>query len=178
MEPIRYFEIPEMPGKPMFQCEKRRASLLTTSCSKMWAEGNRKGSDDRFWLCKGCSIGAHHAGVGDSTLSPIYAAPVCARCGVGATRLIHGHLCVSCYNRSLEYLKGRNARGNAPVTHPKLHRLKIRYMAGGRVKSLEKPNVVSCLELVVAVLRDEPKQATFSVSPPPRSPLPQLDLFA
>lgn len=176
MERIEYFELPEMPGKPMFRCEKRRANLLTSSCSKLWVEGNRKGCDDRFWLCKGCSIGAHHAGVGDSTLSPLFATSICARCGSGATRLIGGHLCVSCQNRQYEYIKGRNARGNAPVTHPTLYRLAIRYRAGGQVKTLDKPNVVDTMELVVAALRDEPKQVTFAPMTP-RSPLPQMELF-
>lgn len=178
MESIQYFEIPEMPGKKMFRCEKRRASLLASSCSAMWTEGNRKSCDDRYWLCKGCSIGAQHAGVGDSTLSPLYATSTCARCGSGAMRLIGGHVCVSCKNREYEYLKGRNARGNAPITHPTLHQLAIRYRSGGRVKTLRRANVVSTMELVIAALRDEPKQVTFAMLPPQRSPLPQMELFA
>lgn len=174
---IDYFELPELPGKQMFRCEKRKASLSPEACKKMWSEGNRKGCDDRFLLCKACTVGAHHAGVGDSTLSPLYATPICARCGCGATRLIGGHLCVSCKNREYEYLKGKNARGNTPVTHPVLHRMRIRYLAGGKLKTVERSNVANPLELVVAVLRDEPKQATFGVLPPPRSPLPQMELF-
>lgn len=177
MERIEYFEIPEMPGKPMFRCEKRRATLTKSSCAGLWTEGNRKGCDDRFWLCKGCETGAQHAGVGDATLSPIYATPICARCGRGATRLIHGHLCVSCMNRAYEYRKGRNARGNAPVTHPALYRSAIRYRTGGRVKTLERDDVADQVELIIAALRDEPKQVTFCMMSP-RSPLPQLELFA
>ena len=177
METIDYFELPELPGKRMFRCEKRKATIGVDACSSMWAAGHQKDAHERLWLCRGCSIGAQHAGVSDATLSPLYAAPICARCGCGSTRLIGGHVCVSCKNREYEYLKGRNARGNAPVTHPPLHRLSIRYRTGGRVKTLERCNVVDSLELVVAALRDEPKQVTFTISPPPRSPMPQLELF-
>lgn len=177
MPTIEYFEIPELPGQKMFRCEKRKASIRLTLCATMWTEGNRKSCDDRYWLCRGCSIGAQHAGVGDATMSPLYATPICGRCGSGATRLIGGHLCVSCYNRSREWIKGRNARGNAPITHPDLHRIAIRYLAGGKPKTLARDHVVSSAELVVAALRDEPKQVTFGMMPPPRFPLPQLELF-
>ena len=161
----------------MFRCEKRRASMSSSSCAKLWHEGNRKGCADRFWLCKGCNIGALHAGVGDATMSPLYASPICARCGTGATRLIGGHLCVSCQNRQYEYKKGRNARGNAPVTHPTLYRISIRYMVGGQVKTKTRDDSVSSAELIVGALRDEPKQVTFGMLSP-RPPLPQLELFA
>jgi hypothetical protein len=97
---------------------------------------------------------AHHAGVGDATLSPLFATPICARCERGATRLIHGHLCVSCMNRQYEYRKGANARGNAPVTHPSLHQAAIRYRAGGRIKTLRRDDVANPSELVIAALRD------------------------
>lgn len=177
MEKIEYFEILELPGKPMFRCEKKRASLTTTACSAMWTGGSTKNSDDRFWQCKGCAIGAKHAGVGDATLSPLFAAPICARCGSGATRLIHGHLCVSCYNRAREWIKGCNARGTVPVTHPTLYCMAIRYRAGGRVKTLTKSNTACSSELIIAALRDEPKQATFALLAAP-SPLPQMELFA
>ena len=143
----------------------------------MWTEGNRKGCDYRFWLCRGCQIGAQHAGVGDATLSPLYATPICARCHRGATRLIGGHLCVSCQNRQYEYKKGKNARGNAPVMHPTLYRIAIRYRTNGRIKTLARDDVADSVELVVAALRDEPKQVTFGMMPAPRFPLPQLEPF-
>ena len=126
--------------------------------------------------CRGCQIGAMHAGVAEATLSPLYASQICARCNSGGLRLIGGHLCVSCYNREREWILGRNARGRAPVAHPKLHRLSVCYRTGGRVKVLEKPYCAGVDELVIAALRDEPKQVTFGPVPR-RSPLPQLELF-
>lgn len=92
-------------------------------------------------------------------------------------RLIGGHLCVSCQNRQYEYKKGANARGNAPVTHPTLYRISVRYMAGSKVKTKTRDDAASSLELVIGALRDESKQVTFGMVSP-RSPLPQLELFA
>jgi hypothetical protein len=174
---MEYFELPELPGKPMFKCDRLRASLQVSACSRSWSEAQRKGAPERFGQCRGCQIGAKHAGVAEATLSPIFAMRICARCHSGATRLICGHVCVSCYNRQREYLIGRNARGSKPITHPILHRLAVRYRTGGRLKTLRKANVVNTLELIVAALRDEPKQVTFSMLSP-RSPLPQMELFA
>lgn len=173
---VEYFEIPEMPGKPMFRCEKMSATISLYSCKSMWEHTHKKVGTDKWWQCKGCSIGAKHAGVGDATLSEIYGSPICARCERGTTRLIGGHVCVSCKNREYEYRKGRNARGNAPVTHPELHKVSIRYAAGGRIKTLTRDDVADRKELVIAVLRDESKQATFGMLSLV-SPLPQLELF-
>lgn len=156
-----YFEIPELPGRRMFNCDARRAMLQVETCASMWRSGHAKGAHERFWRCRGCQVGARHAGAAEATLSPIYALSICGRCNMGATRLIHGHLCVSCYNREREYLKGRNAKGNRPVMHPDLHRLSIRYRTGGEVKTLTIAHAVDTSELVVAALRDEPKQVTF-----------------
>lgn len=178
MQPVVYFELPELPGKRMFNCERRRATLMAERCSAMWQAGHVKGAHERFLACRGCQIGAMHAGAAEATLSPLYASCVCGRCSAGATRLIHGHLCVSCYNREREYLKGRNAKGNVPVMHPPLHRLVARYMAGGKVKTRVIEHAVGMAELVFAVLRDEPKQATFGAYIPRPVAVRQLELFA
>lgn len=174
---IQYFEIAEMPGKQMFRCEKMRASISVNACSLMWREAAEKGAPERLDRCRNCQIGAKHAGVGDASLSPLRGSMICGRCEQGATRLIHGHLCVSCYNRQREYLLGRNAKGNAPKCHPQLHALAIKYRAGQVVKVMAMPHVVHVSELVIAALRDEPKQVTFG--PMIKRPAgPQAELFA
>lgn len=101
---------------------------------------------------------------------------ICGRCEQGATRLIHGHLCVSCYNREREYLKGRNAKGNAPKYHPTLYAISLRYRAGSQVKTRTMQHVTCAAELVIAALRDEPKQVTFAALVR-RPVLPQCELF-
>lgn len=175
---VEYFELPELPGKRMFRCEPRRAILQVDRCSDMWKAGHVKDAPERYLLCRGCQLGAQHAGATEATLSPIYASTICGRCHCTGARLIGGHLCVSCYNRELEYLKGRTRRGRIPRNHPTLYRVGVRYSAEGksRVRTMER--VTGLPELVIAVLRDEPKQATFcAMINRPRQAI-QGDLFA
>lgn len=174
---IEYFELLEMPGHQFFRCERRKATIRTSVCAKMWQEGHAKHADERHLSCRGCQVGARHAGASEATLSPVYASPICGRCGAGSTRLIGGHLCVSCANRQYEWIKGRNARGNKPTAHPGLWRISVRYQTGGQVKVRTAPHALDPLELITAVLRDEPKQSTFGFNPP-RPALPQRELFA
>jgi hypothetical protein len=68
--------------------------------------------------------------------------------------LIGGNVCVGCKNREYECLKGRNAKGKAPVKHPPLGRRSVRYVENGVVKVLVRSTSVSTDELVVELLRD------------------------
>lgn len=171
-----YFTFPELPDRPMFRCERRQATLQVQSCAGMWTQANDKAAPERLDQCKNCPLGAKHAGVGEISLSPLRGMSICARCHTGTTRLIRRHLCPSCYNRELEYVKGRNARGTLPVAHPVLHSLEIRFQCGDAVQNLQL-SAVSSEELVVAALRDSSKQVTFAFNRP-RNELPQGELFA
>lgn len=159
----QYFEMPELPGRTMFLCERRKATLQVESCASMWRLANDRNAPERLDQCRNCPLGAKHAGVGEISLCPLRGASICGRCHAGTTRLIRKHLCVSCVNREYEYRKGRNARGTVPVTHPPLAPIEIRYLAGDRPARL-KIDAVSTLELVVAALRDCSKQVTFGFS--------------
>ena len=170
-----YFELPEMPGRQMFRCDKRQATLQVSSCAGMWSVANDRNAPERLDQCRNCSLGAKHAGVGEISLCPLRGSSICARCHQGTTRLIRKHLCVSCANREYEYRKGRNARGTAPVTHPPLAPIEIRFLAGDQV-SRSAIDAVSMTELVVAALRDSSKQVTFGFfANGPK--VPQQDLF-
>lgn len=175
---MEYFEIKEMPGEKFFLCEKRMATIRICVCVKMWTLASSKDADERYLSCRGCRIGAGHAGCEEATISPLFGKSVCGRCGVGTTRLVGAHLCVSCVNRQYEWIKGRNARGNKPTAHPGLWRLSVRYQTGGRTKVRALPYALDRLELVTAVLRDEPKQSTFGFSCAARPALPQMELFS
>lgn len=161
---VEYIELEELPGQTMFRCDRRHATLRVEACGEMWRAANDRGAPERLDQCRNCSIGAKHAGVGEISLSPLRGMSICGRCHQGATRLVWGHLCVSCYNRQREYLIGRNAKGSAPKMHPALHRLEIRFMAGDHIQTLAIPHAVSSEELVIAALRDTSKQVTFSFS--------------
>jgi len=91
-----------------FDCSRLHAGLTTSACSEMWRAAN-EGRSERYTACRSCFVGATHAGVSNASRSPIRGALVCARCARGATRLIHRNLCVSCFNREREMIKGRNA---------------------------------------------------------------------
>lgn len=173
---IEYFELPDLPGRQMFRCNKRQATLKVESCAEMWQLANERHAPERLDQCRNCPIGAKHAGVGEISLSPLRGASICARCHEGTTRLIRRHLCVSCANREYEYRKGRNARGTAPVTHPPLLPLEIRFLAGDQPSRIA-IDAVAPIELVVAALRDSSKQVTFGWHVR-RPVVPQGELFA
>lgn len=159
---VEYFERPELPGKRFFKCDAKRAVLQVSACSALWMESQRKGSDGRHWMCQTCSIGAEHSGAGGANCSKFYRKPICARCGLGTSRMVNGHLCVSCANRAYEYLKGRNARGSYPVRHPELFQIALRYRSDGKNKIIRKGGVTGSIELIFAALRDDPKQPKFA----------------
>jgi hypothetical protein len=58
-------------------------------------------------------------------------------------------------------VKGRNAKGNAPVTHLPLHRRSVSYLSGGQFKTKTVDLTTSADELIIAVLRDERQAVQF-----------------
>lgn len=78
-------------------------------------------------------------------------------------RLIGGNVCVSCKNREYEWVKGKNARGKAPVSHPVLERRRVCVRRGDRVVCVDRALSSSTLELVVEVLRDSSTRAVFGL---------------
>jgi hypothetical protein len=155
-----YYEIADLPGVQYFRCERMLASLSTNACASNWRLANDE-RDPRRERCKGCAIGALHAGESGLNLSPLRGTNTCSRCHRGAPRLIRKHLCVSCANREYEMVKGRNAKGHPPVTHPPLDRRSVSYLSGGQVKMKTVDLTTSLDELIVAVLRDERKEVQF-----------------
>lgn len=106
------------PEPELFDCPRRSTLRLTASaCAGMWRQAKRmaSGSLSPVAKCKGCPIGAGHAGepVGESRAVDQLDRR-CARCHRPASKLVYGTICVSCANRQYEYLKGRNRRGNRP----------------------------------------------------------------
>ena len=148
-----YFQIPEMPGIDRFACARLHATLPVPACASMWRQANEK-ADDRHITCRGCPIGAGHAGIHNASLSPIFGVLVCSRCHRGATRLVCGRLCVSCKNREYEFIRGRNARGQYPSRLRPLAPRTLNYWSNGHALSLHRPLAVSTTELIVDLLRD------------------------
>jgi hypothetical protein len=164
---LQYFEIPEIPGVKRFHCVRLRADLSIDNCRDRYEKSNSNDADaDRFRTCRQCAHGARHSGRTDPNPSPLRGATVCARCHTGATRLIGKWLCVSCMNRQYEVLKGKNAKGTAPIKLAKLDRRAITYRAGAEVKTLVRGLTVDMEELVIATLRDESNRVAFCFRAP------------
>lgn len=158
---IAYRTIPEMPGAAFFDCSRLHAGLTTFACSEMWRAANERRSE-RYTACRSCFVGATHAGVSNASRSPISGALVCARCARGATRLIHKNLCVSCFNRERELIKGINARGMVPTKLAPLAARRIFFMSNGRAQLLRSERTTHSAELLIATLRDAVHAVAFA----------------
>lgn len=164
---VQYFEREELPGVQHFRCDKLMATLAVRSCADMWRKANHDNLE-RLARCKTCPLGAVHAGETAASLSPFMGATVCARCQTTATRLIGKHLCVSCYNRQREFVIGRNSKGSRPSKMRPLARRTVRYFAAGDPVTRTLDLTADTEEMVVAVLRDSRKRATFAFHGMPR----------
>lgn len=161
---MNYFSIDGCPGR-FFACERLRANLSTASCADRWKLAQEKGAPDRLAQCRGCKIGAEHAGVELVESNPLYSRNVCTRCHRPADRLIHDELCPSCYNRGREFVLGRNAKGTRPVKTSSLHPVTLRIAAAGRVSDRHSALALDATEAVVAVLRSTPGVVAFAFCP-------------
>lgn len=172
-----YFQIPEMPGVDRFACTRLHATLSVPTCTAMWRQGNGQGkparrggathplwrspvlgeedpAQERNLTCRGCPIGAAHAGIANASMSPIFGVLLCSRCHRGTSRLVCGVLCVSCKNREYEFLRGRNARGQFPTRLKPLAPRALAYWTDGRAQRLRRNLTVATTELLVDLLRD------------------------
>jgi hypothetical protein len=161
---VEYETTPGAPA-PSFGCVPYRARLLTTACSKRWRQAQvaTGWAAEQIERCRGCAIGAAHAGEKTVRYSTLYDSPICPRCGRGsARRLVGGNRCISCFNREREYIRGKNAKGSKPVHAIPLHRRTVRYaVEGGDVQDLTIPHSRDLVELMLTVLRTKRGRPSF-----------------
>ncbi|WP_454764434.1 hypothetical protein [Cupriavidus campinensis] len=158
---VVYFELAELPGRRYFACGPLLATLDADACAGNWRRANNDRDISRL-KCRGCQIGAEHAGESGVNNSPFRGKLICGRCHRGASRLIHGHLCVSCYNRQREWLIGKNAKGSPPIKLARLDSRSVTYQrADGTVHIRAIDRTVDMEEVLVAVLRDEQQAVRF-----------------
>jgi hypothetical protein len=149
----------------MFRCERHRMTLSTASCAKLWeaAQRQRLNPWESHAACRTCSIGAANAG----RPLPVPAAEelrmTCNRCRRRAARLIRGRLCISCYNREQEALKGRNAKGGRPRLCDILHVEHVAVIEGAVVRQVLHENVVSPVEVMIALAKRAKAPIAFGV---------------
>ena len=117
--PVILFSI--YPGAPLvFRCDHLRASVSISTC----ADNHRHSQN---LACQSCAIGKGHAAGGK--YEPVQRsddvrqvlriqrlkATTCVRCGTGGFRIMGAQLCVSCRNRQVEVMTGKNGKGKFPI---------------------------------------------------------------
>lgn len=173
---VEYFTYENVPGKTYFRCDRQRATLSTEACKTMWRKADEV-SDGLHHACRLCPIGAVHAGEVAASMSPLKGTLTCARCHRTAGRLISGMICVSCQNRQYEWIKGRNAKGTAPVKLCSLDARRLRYRHGDELKVARGRYTMDADELLVAVLRDSKQSVVFAFNSAPPAAIRQARLW-
>lgn len=143
-----------------FMCERQKTRLTVAGCVRMFNAAHNPQNAPKPWesraACVGCPVGAGHAG---HRVNPVaeevhLLATTCPRCLRQSDRIINGHLCVSCYNRHAEVLRGRNAKGSVPRLSARLHDLEVAVSAAGSgVEIRTERHVTGAAEIIVAVAR-------------------------
>lgn len=159
---VTYFSIEETPGVSYFGCETLRAKLPVNECATMWRKANRGTAEQREMrsACKNCPIGATHAGESASSISPLRNTKTCGRCANPARRLISKHLCISCYNRQAEWLKGKNAKGCVPSRMAQIDARLIEILHDGEPREVYLPLSANDSEIIIAAIRDSQGEVT------------------
>ena len=117
----------EMPVDPadLFQCPRHPGilRLMPPACANLWRASKTAQPWDRGWLCRGCEIGAGHAGEAlPLASSEDDTGRACVFCGRSDQRLVGGLICITEFNRLAELLSGHYRRANPPGLGARLHR--------------------------------------------------------
>jgi hypothetical protein len=149
-------------------------------CAARWRTAQTAFGDaaDRFAACRGCPIGAPHAGYAHVNYSPWYDVGICPRCAKGTTRMIGNRRCVGCYNRQREMKAGRNARGNLPIKllERPLRRVDLLLEVDGEARRFVDHESTGMLETIIQVLRATKGQIAFAFAGGGQAPL-EVDPF-
>ncbi|HET8550929.1 MAG TPA: hypothetical protein VFM97_00450 [Gammaproteobacteria bacterium] len=152
----------------LFTCPRHAGNLrlMPSSCAAMWNKAQRAEPDDRLFPCRGCEIGARHAGhAPEDAHGRLPAESICARCHRSPRRFIDGRICVSCYNRGREWKLGRNAKGRPPVHLPALYTARIATVERRARREIIVPNVANTLEAVLSLAHQARKPLKFTRAP-------------
>ena len=171
MSEIRYFRHDGIDGD-YFECPSGMGSLSTRSCAANYSlamspQGLREG---RRITCRSCPVGALHAGVpqGGGSVSRFVGSGICARCQREAPRLIRRAICVCCYNREREVLRGKNAKGKRPVRCRAVQKVRMAVILGSVCETRQFDVVASLAEARIITLRSEAKACVFGWVSAPR----------
>jgi hypothetical protein len=164
--------VTEAPAIALVDCARRPLRLTSFACAKFWLSSNPVSPP--AWegrvACHGCPAGAARAGV---KLDPAMAlrerlAPICPRCRRASDRIIQGRLCIGCYNRHLEVIKGSNGKGGFPRRAAgRLHTFAVMAVEGGAVQRIQESLCCGPMELAFArARRTKNRDLAFGWAPP------------
>jgi hypothetical protein len=142
----------------LFFCKQTSMRLTMAGCARLFLSTRdrrpRPGEGRR--ACVGCQIGVVNAGgqpAGPVELAAEIWKDCCSRCQISGSRLVGGHLCVSCYNRDREAAIGKDRKGRRPVLADAIHPMEIVMTRAGEVERLHADRVLSAAEMMVAAAK-------------------------
>jgi hypothetical protein len=144
----------------LFTCARNATLRLTPQgCATSWRRARAlpaaEVATSACAMCRGCEVGAGHAGAPEASSQEVRRADrICTRCHRPARKLVYARLCVSCYNREHEVLRGRNARGTYPCRAPAMHAFRATVgLVGAGTEQVALERVTCGLEGLMASLR-------------------------
>lgn len=182
IELIEYTEFPGAPGK-YFVCPRMpgNATLSTNACASQFTVARYARQDeerDTRHYCRNCPTGAKHAGIDDFVpRTQFQESTECVRCGNTGRRLIRGCICVSCYNRELEVLKGSNAKGTRPIRCAVVYPMQAMVRDGKRKAKIQQFIATGMLEVILAAAKRSKDRAVVGFRGKVRPYAIQLSLF-
>ena len=150
----------------LFECKARQARLTKRGCQGQWekAQADKPEPWQSLWHCRSCPVGAANAGLVQPKHADEALSKLCPRCGRLTERMIKGRLCISCYNRAREVVRGKNCKGNAPVRVAEAIRSIIAIFTVNGVEDIrEFEGVTSVNEILVLLLREYGRDAVIEV---------------
>lgn len=165
----------------LFTCTRHKGDLTLTAqgCAQMWRRAQQQKLEPGLMPspCRGCAIGAAHAGEKLPELRlPSEVDRICSRCHRPSPRFIYGRLCVSCFNREREWIKGKNAKGTRPTRMKPLAPVSIACLVESSVSEITVPLATGILEAALSCLRKEQRPVLFA-RPVPRAVGCQMSMF-
>jgi hypothetical protein len=134
----------------------------TDKSSKLWSAANQPKPPDPWTglaSCRGCPLGESHAtGRPPDPFAAVRESlrMTCSRCNKKSEWIVRpatlGY-CLSCYNRNLEALKGKNAKGTRPALSEQLHTGDALISEGDQQRVVIRTFVPSFTELTTQVRR-------------------------
>ena len=173
---VVYELVASAPGR-YFRCD-RYGLMSAAACGRSHSAAPSQVGLGRLSGCIGCPTGAAHAGVVPVPVQHAEA-NVCVRCRrdpedstqyrstrQGRVRMVrNGLLCVSCFNREREVVRGRNARNTRPRAPP-LHGMHVGRIVDGQFSIVHLPAVKDAIEAALTVMKESGGRAMVAWASP------------